>query len=85
MTPVAVTTDPPGATIYSRGAGRASYQWEYKGTTKDGNVVEFKVPYNAINTVAVWPAANGKPAYKSEVVYSKLLFKDNAIITIKRK
>lgn len=83
MTPVTVITDPPGATVYSRGSGRPSYQWEYRGSTKNGPVV-FKVPYNAIKTRVCWPAENGKPAVQSEEVYTKLLFNDDPVIKFKK-
>lgn len=83
MTPVTVMTDPPGATVYSRGSGRPSYKWEYRGSTKNGPVV-FKVPYNAIKTRVCWPAENGKPAVQSEEVYTKLLFNDDPVIKFKK-
>lgn len=85
MTPVTVTTDPPGATVYSRGAGRPSYRWKYRGSTKDGDPVIFKVPYNAIKTRVVWPASEGKPAMQSEEAYTQLLFNDPPVLHFVRK
>ena len=84
MTPVTVMTDPPGATVYSRGAGRPAYRWEYKGTTAGDQPVMFKVPYNAIKTYAIWPAADGKPDAESAEVYTKLLFREDPVIKIKK-
>lgn len=83
-TPVTVTTDPPGATIYCRGAGRPAYKWTYRGATTDGQPVIFKVPYNAIKTMAVWPAKDGQPAVKSDIIYTKILFNENPVITIRK-
>lgn len=83
MTPVTVITDPPGATVYSRGSGRPTYKWEYRGSTKDGPLV-FKVPYNAIKTRVCWPAQDGKPAVQSEEVYTKILFKEDPVIKFKK-
>ena len=85
MTPVTVTTDPPGATVYSRGAGRSAYRWQYRGSTKDGDPVIFKVPYNAIKTMVVWPASDGKPAMQSEEAYTKLIFNDPPVLHFVRK
>lgn len=85
MTPVTVTTDPPGATVYSRGAGRAAYRYQYRGSTKDGQPVIFKVPYNAIKTMVVWPAENGKKGVQSEEVYTKLVFKEDPVLHFVRK
>ncbi|MBR3086624.1 MAG: hypothetical protein IKH04_09515 [Kiritimatiellae bacterium] len=85
MTPVTVTTDPPGATVYCRGAGRAAYRWKYRGATKDGQPVVFKVPYNAIKTMVVWPASDGKPAMQSEEAYTKLLFKEEPVLHFVRR
>ena len=85
MTPVTVTTDPPGATVYCRGAGRPTYRYHYKGSTKDGQPVTFRVPYNAIKTRVVWPAADGKPSAQSEEVYTKLLFKEDPVLHFVRK
>ncbi len=84
MTPVTVTTDPPGATVYCRGSGRPAYKWQYRGTTAGGQPVVFKVPYNAIKTRVVWPAADGKPSQQSDVVYTKILFKEDPVIHFKR-
>ena len=72
MTNVTVTTDPPGAMVYSRGHGRTSYKWAPMGSTQDGKPVTFRVSYNAIDTFAKWPAANGRPAAMSEITYVKL-------------
>lgn len=85
MTPVTVTTDPPGATVYCRGSGRPSYRWKYRGATKDGQPVIFKVPYNAINTMVVWPASDGRPAMQSEAVHTSLLFKEDPVLHFVRK
>lgn len=84
MTQVTVTTDPPGGTVYCRGAGRPAYKWKYRGSTADGNPVTFKVPYNAIKTRVVWPARDGKGAVQSDAVYTKLLFKEPSVIHFKR-
>lgn len=72
MTNVTVVTDPPGAIVYSRGHGRTSYKWAPMGSTKDGKPVTFRVSYNAIDTLAKWPAANGRPTVMSEITYVKL-------------
>ncbi len=85
MTTVTVITEPAGAVIYNRGVGRASYKYKYVGSTRDGQVVTFKVPYSSISTFALWPAANGAPEYRSEAVYTKLLFEDDPVIVIKKK
>lgn len=85
MTPVTVTTDPPGATVYCRGAGRASYRYKYRGATKDGQPVIFKVPYNAIKTMVVWPADGKTSATQSEEVYTNVLFKEPPILHFVRK
>lgn len=84
MTPVTVTTDPPGATVYSRGAGRAAYLYKYRGCTKDGDAVVFKMPYNAIKTMVVWPAENGKPAVQSQEIYTKLIFGDPPVLHFRK-
>lgn len=85
MTQVTVTTDPPGATVYCRGAGRPAYRYKYRGSTKDGNPVIFKVPYNAIKTMVVWPASDGRPATQSEEAYTKLFLKDEPVLHFVRK
>lgn len=85
MTPVTVTTDPPGATVYCRGAGRPAYRWKYRGSTKGGDPVIFKVPYNAIRTMVVWPASNGRPATQSEEAYTQLLFENPPVLHFVRK
>jgi hypothetical protein len=85
MTPVTVTTDPPGATVYCRGAGRSAYRWKYRGATRDGDPVTFKVPYNAIRTMVVWPAAGGKPAVQSEEKYTTLLFENPPVLHFVRR
>lgn len=85
MTPVTVTTDPPGATVYCRGAGRSAYRWKYRGATKDGQPVIFKVPYSAIRTMVVWPASDGKPAMQSEEAYTKLLFQEEPVLHFVRR
>lgn len=84
MTPVTVVTDPPGATVYSRGAGRNSYRWKYRGATAGGQPVVFRVPYNAIQTQVVWPGEGGRPATKSEVAYTRLLFEEEPVLRFKR-
>ena len=83
MTPVTVQTDPPGATVYCRGWGRPSYKWKVRGKTEKDKPVTFRVPYNTIHTVAVWPGAEGKPTVRSEEVETKLLFREDPIITLK--
>lgn len=85
MTPVTVTTDPPGATVYCRGAGRPSYRWKYRGSTKDGQPVIFKVPYNAINTMVVWPASDGRPAVQSETRHTSLFFTEDPVLHFTRR
>ncbi len=82
MTPVSVQTDPPGATIYCRGWGRPSYKWKPRGMTAAGKPVTFRVPYNTIHTVAVWPASDGKPVSRSAEVETRLLFRDEPVITL---
>ena len=82
MTPVTVQTDPPGATVYCRGWGRPSYKWKPRGRTEKDQPVTFRVPYNTIHTFAVWPAADGKPAFRSEEVETKLLFREDPVITL---
>ena len=82
MTPVTVQTNPPGATVYCRGSGRAAYKWKPRGMTAEGKPVVFKVPYNTIQTFAIWPAENGKPAKRSEVVKTKLLFREDPVILL---
>ncbi len=82
MTPVTVQTDPPGATVYSRGWGRAAYKWKPRGTTEADKPVVFSVPYNTIHTFAVWTDANGKPVRRSEEVETRLLFNDDPVITL---
>ena len=85
MTPVTVVTDPPGATVYCRGAGRNSYRWKYRGSTTGGQPVIFKVPYNAIQTQVIWPGEKGKPASRSEITYTKLFLEEDPILRFKRK
>ncbi|MBR0057281.1 MAG: hypothetical protein IJP66_08120 [Kiritimatiellae bacterium] len=85
MTTVTVTTDPPGATVYSRGAGRPAYRYKYRGSTKEGEPVIFKVPYNAIKTMVVWPASGGHPATQSDEAYTKLLFNEQPVLHFVRK
>jgi hypothetical protein len=80
MTPITVQTDPPGATVYCRGSGRPAYKWKPRGMTAEGKPVVFRVPYNTIQTFALWPAENGKPAVRSEVVKTKLLFRKDPVI-----
>lgn len=84
MTPVTVQTDPPGAVVYCRGSGRPAYKWKPRGMTEAGKPVTFRVPYNAIETYAVWPAANGRPAVRSQKEYTKLLFKEDPVILLKK-
>ena len=83
MTPITVQTDPPGATVYCRGWGRPSYKWKVRGRTEKDKPVTFRVPYNTIHTIAVWPGAEGKPAARSEEVETKLLFREDPVITLK--
>ena len=64
MTPITVQTEPPGATVYCRGWGRPSYKWKVRGKTETDKPVTFRVPYNTIHTVAIWPGADGKPAVR---------------------
>ncbi len=85
MTPVTVTSDPPGASVYCRGSGRAAYKWKLRGTTAADKPVTFRVPYNAIQTRVQWPAEAGLPAEGSEVVYTKLLFKEDPVLHFERK
>ena len=68
-TPVVVTSNPPGAAVYSRGSGRPAYRWRYRGNTP----VTFKVPYNSIQTFVQWSGEDGQ---KSPVRYDKILFED---------
>ncbi len=82
MTPITVHTDPPGATVYCRGWGRPSYKWKVRGMTAADAPVTFRVPYNTIHTVAVWPGKDGKPAMRSKEVETKLLFREDPIITL---
>lgn len=60
---VSVTSEPSGAKVFSRGAGRMGYKWENKGTTP----VKFETPFLAQNTMVLWPDGT-----KSEVKYSDL-------------
>lgn len=85
MTPVTVVTDPPGATVYCRGAGRNAYRWRPRGTTSTNQPVVFKVPYNAIQTKVVWPGEKGEPSVPSETTYTKLLFKEDPLLRFERK
>ena len=82
MTPITVQTDPPGATVYCRGWGRPSYKWKVRGRTEKDKPVTFRVPYNTIHTVAIWPGAEGKPAVRSEEVETKLLFREDPVINL---
>ena len=82
MTPITVQTDPPGATVYCRGWGRPAYKWKPRGRTEAGRPVVFRVPYNTIHTVAVWEAEDGKPAKRSDEVETKLLFREDPVITL---
>lgn len=82
MTPVTVQTDPPGATVYCRGWGRPAYKWKPRGRTEAGKPVVFRVPYNTIHTFAVWEAADGKTAKRSDEVETKLLFREDPVITL---
>ena len=83
MTPITVQTDPPGATVYSRGWGRPSYKWKRYGVTEKDKPVTFRVPYNTIHTVAKWHDANGRPTAISEEVETKLLFREDPVILLK--
>jgi hypothetical protein len=85
MTPVTVVTDPPGATVYCRGSGRPAYKWKPRGMTQEGKPVVFRVPYNAIQTLVIWPAENGKPAVRSEVVKSDLFFTEDPVLKFTKK
>lgn len=80
MTSVTVVTDPPGATVYCRGAGRNAYRWQYRGATTDGQPVVFKVPYNAIQTQVIWPSEKGQPATRSDIAYTKLFLEEEPVI-----
>ena len=82
MTPITVQTDPPGATVYCRGWGRPSYKWKLRGRTEADKPVVFRVPYNTIHTIAVWETADGKPAKRSVEVETKLLFREDPVITL---
>ncbi len=82
MTPITVQTDPPGATVYCRGWGRPSYKWKLRGRTEADKPVVFRVPYNTIHTIAVWETADGKPAKRSDEVETKLLFREDPVITL---
>ena len=82
MTPITVQTDPPGATVYCRGWGRPSYKWKPRGMTAADKPVTFRVPYNTIHTVAVWPGTNGKPTTRSAEVETKLLFREDPVIVL---
>ena len=82
MTPITVQTDPPGATVYCRGWGRPAYKWKPYGRTEADKPVVFRVPYNTIHTIAVWQDANGKPVKRSEEVETKLLFREDPVITL---
>ena len=84
MTPITVQTDPPGATVYCRGSGRAAYKWKPRGMTAEGKPVVFRVPYNTIQTCVIWPADGGKPAMRSEVIKTKLLFREDPVINFTR-
>ena len=82
MTPITVQTDPPGATVYCRGWGRPSYKWKRYGVTEKDKPVTFRVPYNTIHTAAKWHDANGRPTAISEEVETKLLFREDPVITL---
>ncbi len=82
MTPITVQTDPPGATVYCRGWGRPAYKWKLRGRTEKDKPVTFRVPYNTIHTIAVWEGSDGKPRTRSEEVETKLLFREDADITL---
>ena len=84
MTPVTVQTDPPGAVVYCRGSGRPAYKWQVRGRTEADKPVTFRVPYNAIETYAVWNGADGKPVATSRKEYTKLLFKEDPYIILKK-
>lgn len=81
-TPITITTEPAGAVIWTKGAGRSAYQWSYKGTTDKGPVT-FDAAYSAIRTVAVWKDADGKTTAKKEV-YTKLSTTKPAAIHIQK-
>ena len=83
MTPITVQTDPPGATVYCRGWGRPAYKWKSRGITAADKPVTFRVPYNTIHTVAIWPGKDGKPASRSPEVETKLLFREDPVIVLK--
>lgn len=76
-TPVTVTSNPAGASVYCRGSGRPAYRWKYRGSTP----VTFKVPYNAIQTFVQWPAPQSG---RSEVRRSELLFEETVRLHFER-
>ncbi len=82
MTPVTVQTDPPGATVYCRGWGRPSYKWKLRGRTEKDKPVTFRVPYNTIHTLAIWEGKDGTQRIRSEEVETKLLFREDPVITL---
>ncbi len=82
MTPVTVQTDPPGATVYCRGWGRPSYKWKIRGRTEKDKPVTFRVPYNTIHTIAVWEGNDGNARNRSEEVETRLLFREDPVITL---
>ncbi len=82
MTPITVQTDPPGATVYCRGWGRPSYKWKVRGMTAADKPVNFRVAYNTIHLLAIWPGKDGKPAFRSDEVEAKLLFREDPVITL---
>ena len=77
-TPITVTSNPPGASVYSKGSGRPAYRWRFQGKTP----VTFKMRYNAINTFVQWPTPDNT---RSKVRRDSLLLKDDLLLHFVRE
>lgn len=59
-TKIQFTSEPEGAVIRYRGAGRAAYRWK---TASSRTPAEAEVYYGKITAYAVWTDKNGKDVY----------------------
>ena len=79
---ISVTSDPPGAKVYSRGAGRMGYTWQNKGNTP----VAFPSKFNAQNTMVIWPDGSKSPIQYTPLIGLERIeihFKKNGETTVR--
>jgi hypothetical protein len=66
-TRMTITSNPPGAVVYSRGSGRAAYRWELKGPAP----VSYKSWYSAEKSFVTWPDGTRSEVRRTPLQWKK--------------